>query len=260
MDGPSAQPVSREHRADADAARSELVSSHAGAGFFCARVAAQRGRPDATALRVLVVGCGEGHEAAFIQRALDASVQAIDMNVVPSPELRARARLSFCRASVQALPFEDGAFDAIFYHPVIEHVDDPRASVAEVARVLARRGLMFIGTPNRNRLLSAVGSYEHTNWESTWSNKLKENWNDWRARLRGRFHNHYGVHAGFTRSELDALLSPWFKSRQWVTREYLTYKYGRSRARIAVRLATSGPLLGVSAPSIYAFCRKGDGD
>jgi SAM-dependent methyltransferase len=55
---------------------------------------------------------------------------------------------SFVDADVLELPFGDESFDAAVCFEVIEHVEDPRRLVAELARVLRPGGLLFISTPN----------------------------------------------------------------------------------------------------------------
>lgn len=52
----------------------------------------------------------------------------------------------FVEASVEALPFDDGAFDVVVCRHVLEHVGDPEAACRELARVAARG---YIETPSR---------------------------------------------------------------------------------------------------------------
>ena len=50
-------------------------------------------------------------------------------------------------ADITALPFGDGAFDAIVCSHVLEHVDDDRAAMAELARVLRPGGWLVVLVP-----------------------------------------------------------------------------------------------------------------
>jgi SAM-dependent methyltransferase len=233
------------------------IQTHAGVRF-CADtwhdlVPDGLGRPPA----VLVAGCGAGHEAAYLQQRLSAHVSAFDLDLKEPPAgLADWPGLEFRQADVCALPWPDESFDLVFYHHVIEHVDDPTRSLVEIARVLRPDGWLFVGTPNRHRVLSAVGAHQQRDWERTWRNKLGENLHDWRARLTGRFRNELGAHAGFSNRELDRMLARHFADRRWLTAEYLRGKYNRGLARLAVRLATLPGLIDVAAPSIYAMCRR----
>ena len=56
-------------------------------------------------------------------------------------ERRARPNLEFQTADATALPFSDGEFDLAAAIEVLEHVPDPEATLAEMARV-ARRHLL----------------------------------------------------------------------------------------------------------------------
>ncbi len=233
-----------------------LVASHSGAEYCC-RALVESGFPLDRRPEALVAGCGAGHEAAYLQKRLDARVTAVDLELEVPPELADWPDLHFQQADVERLPFDDGHFDLVFYHHVIEHVGDPPRSLVELHRVLRPGGAIFIGTPNRHRLLSAVGAYRQRFWRATWRDKLRDNWIDWKARLTGRFRNELGAHAGFATGELDHMLKPLFSDRRWLTRPYLRFKYSHGAAKWLVRCATAGPLVWFMAPSIYVLCRKG---
>ena len=82
-----------------------------------------------TGRRVLDVGAGDGR-LAHILRGAGAHVVAVD----PDPDM---AGLT---VGLPDLPFEDGAFDLVVAAFVVNHLDDPRAGVAELARVTAPDG------------------------------------------------------------------------------------------------------------------------
>ncbi len=230
------------------------TASHAGAEFFWEKMN-RYGLP-ATEMRILIAGCGAGHEAAWIQNRFSALVDAVDVDDFVPAELKGQADLNFQIASVCELPFADDSFDAIFYHHVIEHVDRPDDSLVELARVLKPNGWIFIGTPNRQRLVSSVGAHQQSEWESTFANKVKDNLRDWSDRFRGKFRNELGAHAGYSRKELDAMLAKHFARREWVTEDYLRFKYKDHRLKPLVEISTHSDLSWFVAPSIYAFCQK----
>ncbi len=97
----------------------------------------------------LDVGCGAGLLAEPLAR-LGALVTAIDA----APELIAVARghaagqglaIDYRAAAVEDI---DGQFDLITCLEVIEHVADPQAFVAALARRLAPGGMLIMSTPN----------------------------------------------------------------------------------------------------------------
>ena len=70
-------------------------------------------------------------------------------------------------ADVAALPFRDGAFDAIKITEVLEHVPDPAAALAECRRVLRLSGHIVISAPFLERLHGDpldYGRYTETMW------------------------------------------------------------------------------------------------
>ena len=92
--------------------------------------------------RVLEVGCGEGEIAARLhQRWPD--VVGLDL---PDAGLRSSwtqvTGPRFMHGDAARLPFDDGAFDVVVAVEVLEHLRDPAAGLAEMARV-SRRHLVL---------------------------------------------------------------------------------------------------------------------
>jgi ubiquinone/menaquinone biosynthesis C-methylase UbiE len=111
--------------------------------------------------RVLDLGCGTADLAADLARggaqviAADVAQAALDRAARRHPELELRL--------VQIdgpLPFDDGAFDAVWSSEVIEHVADTARWVSEVRRVLAPRGRVLLTTPSHGRLRLLAGGIE----------------------------------------------------------------------------------------------------
>jgi len=236
-----------------DDTMTETVSdgaTHAGAQHFCRTVRATAGLPAEP--RILVAGCGRGHEALFIRQTLGGSLVGIDIDEFWEPELgRDLDGFELSVASVQELPYPDDSFDIVFYHHVIEHVPDPAGSLAELSRVLRPGGLIYIGTPNRHRLVGYIGSFD-----ATTAQKLKWNLKEYGQRLTGRFRNEKGAHAGFSARELRRLLgAARFTDITFLTGEYLTFKYGAKLPKPVLRAVCSDPLREVAAPSVYVTAR-----
>lgn len=117
--------------------------------------------------RLLVVGCGQGIEAAVLAQDLNAQVVGIDIEGHFDP--RAVERVTLQLGDAMALTFDDASFDIVYSFHALEHITDPHRALSEMHRVLRPGGLGCIGTPNRARLVDYVGG------NSTWKQKLA--WN-----------------------------------------------------------------------------------
>ena len=98
---------------------------------------------------VLDVGCGEGVlTVEWAERLGDGRVVGIDLD---DPKLRAewakreRPNLEFRAEEATRLSFADGEFDLAAAIEVLEHVPDPEATLAEMARVA--RGHLLVSVP-----------------------------------------------------------------------------------------------------------------
>lgn len=116
-------------------------------------------------LRLLDAGCGTGSYAAALRRYVGA-IDAVDLN--PSMLGVARARLdrtpgcpvALHEAGIDALPFEDGRFDAVMVNQVLHHLPDSphdgwpvlRRALGELARVLRPGGVTVINTCSHEQI------------------------------------------------------------------------------------------------------------
>jgi ubiquinone/menaquinone biosynthesis C-methylase UbiE len=94
-------------------------------------------------LTVLDVGCGSGVLTEELARRVGAeNVAGVD----PSPLLAASAErvpgTDLREGAAESLPWPDAAFDASLAQLVIHFMDDPRAGVAEMARVTRPSGVV----------------------------------------------------------------------------------------------------------------------
>ncbi|MFM7270353.1 MAG: class I SAM-dependent methyltransferase [Actinomycetes bacterium] len=106
--------------------------------------------------RVLDVGCGEGQLA---RRAGAGGSRVTGLDPIAAQVELAAARgggPDYVRGEAVALPFATGSFDAVVACLVFEHLEEPDAAIAEVARVLEPQGrfLFLLNHP----LLQAPGS------------------------------------------------------------------------------------------------------
>ena len=107
--------------------------------------------------RVLEVGTGEGQVARAIFDAHGGTVVGVDPTRNQIEEaVRRGGGPRYLRSGAEALPFDDGSFDAVVCCLVFEHIDALDEALAEVARVL-RPGGRFVFCLN-HPLLQTPGS------------------------------------------------------------------------------------------------------
>jgi SAM-dependent methyltransferase len=115
--------------------------------------------PEPSALRALVNGCGVG---LYVRALADHVDQVWGLDVEGEHLAVARAHTpaaSFQQGACEALPYGDDAFDFILSHEVLEHVEDDRAAMREMARVLRPGGRAVIFVPNRLYPFETHGHY-----------------------------------------------------------------------------------------------------
>src|SRR5579875_3486177 len=94
---------------------------------------------------VLDVGCGPGTITVDLARLVaPAPVVGLDRS---AEALAAAASLddhgvAFVAGELTGLPFDDDTFDVVHAHQVLQHVEDPVAALAEMARVCRPDGLV----------------------------------------------------------------------------------------------------------------------
>ncbi|WP_285773270.1 class I SAM-dependent methyltransferase [Microtetraspora sp. NBRC 13810] len=102
-------------------------------------------------LTVADIGCSAGFIADELAAAGARHTFGVDIDV---PGLRKAAerfggRVTFVCADGTALPFPDGSVDVLVFNHIYEHVVDPDAIMAELHRVLADDGVLYLGLGNR---------------------------------------------------------------------------------------------------------------
>jgi demethylmenaquinone methyltransferase/2-methoxy-6-polyprenyl-1,4-benzoquinol methylase len=109
--------------------------------------------------RVLDVACGTGLVAFTLAEKSECEVVGIDqseaMLAVARAQLAQRpslgSRVRFMQGEAERLPFGDGEFDALTFTYLLRYVDDPAATMRELARVLkpgGRIGMVEFGVPH----------------------------------------------------------------------------------------------------------------
>lgn len=146
----------------------------------------------------LDAGCGDGRHLAALARSghrpnrlagIDISERILETARAAAAPLEPQLE----RANLEALPFEDAAFDLVLCTQVIEHLLDPPAGVRELARVLRPDGVLVLTTDNRRALVSKALNAPRAAAVRA-------------LRLHPRYRRLEFPHADFTRADVIALV------------------------------------------------------
>jgi len=118
--------------------------------------------------RVLDVATGTGMVAAELLSRYDCSVVGIDQSaeMLAVGRSRLHGRVQMIEGEAEALPFADGSFDALTFTYLLRYVENPPATMCELARVVrpgGRVASLEFGVPPRAlpraawRLYTAIG-------------------------------------------------------------------------------------------------------
>lgn len=121
---------------------------------FCARLIQKKLAPNRYEVkrkveRVLDLGCGNGRHAIYFAHqgfqasGIDVSQQAI--NWAKDWSEQEGLKVDFRVGDIEQLPYEDGTFDVVVSHGVLDHVrsSTARNAAQEVNRVLKPQGLFY---------------------------------------------------------------------------------------------------------------------
>ena len=116
--------------------------------------------------RVLEIACGRG---GFVRElasrgatVFGADFSASALRIAQEKILAAGRngiRVGLARADAHHLPYAAGSFDVVISCETIEHLLDPRAALAEMARVCKTGGLLYLTTPNYANLMGLYVLY-----------------------------------------------------------------------------------------------------
>lgn len=126
-----------------------------------------------SAARVLDVGCGPGTITADLAALVgDGQVTGIDAAAPIVAEARAEAErrgqrnVSFGVGDVYGLRFDDGAFDVVHAHQVLQHLADPVAALTEMRRVCAPGGVVAARDGDYGGMFWFPGDPEMDEWQA----------------------------------------------------------------------------------------------
>ena len=94
--------------------------------------------------RVLDVATGTGLVARALVGRYGCRVVGVDQSrgMIDEAHRRANEHIELVEASADALPFGDGEFDALTFTYLLRYVDDPAATLRELARVVRPGGVV----------------------------------------------------------------------------------------------------------------------
>lgn len=108
-------------------------------------------------LRLLDIGCDTG---AFIKVGRDEfglKVTGLEVSERSARIGREEHGLDIIVGQLRPSPFEPESFDLVTLLDVIEHLSDPRAELAEIHRILAPGGRLYIVTADHDALINSIG-------------------------------------------------------------------------------------------------------
>ena len=141
----------------------QAVNSFAGVGYHLGLARLLPGE------RVLDLGSGSGMDvfAAAAQVGPGGSVTGVDITpeqLAKSERLRRDGHVSFRRARIEQLPFENGSFDAVISNGVVNLSADKRRVFAEAARVLRPGGRLALADIVTERQIAARTACQADLW------------------------------------------------------------------------------------------------
>lgn len=160
--------------------------------------------------RLLDVGCGTGDDALALTHEVgpEGSVVGVDNSTAMVDEARSRASesasgaasTSFRVADAEALPFDDGAFDAARADRVLQHLERPREAFAELRRITSAGGRVVVTDSDWGTL--AVDAPEDVP-DDLASRMLDPAWSCARNGRIGRALRRWAVEAGLDDLDID---------------------------------------------------------
>ena len=111
-------------------------------------------RPDVAALippagRILDVGCSTGTLGESLKRRTGAEVWGIEADTRPAREAARRLDRVLATSVEEAIDtLHDERFDVVVCADVLEHLDDPQATLAALRALLAPGGCIVVSLPN----------------------------------------------------------------------------------------------------------------
>jgi len=108
---------------------------------------------------VVDVGCGTGRALPAMRDAVGDGGVVIGIDLTPEmltvASLQCTSQFQLVLADARRLPLADGSIDVVFAAGLVQHLPDPRAGLAELARVTRPGGRLIIFHPSGRAALAA---------------------------------------------------------------------------------------------------------
>jgi len=105
--------------------------------------------------RLFELGCGAGAQLKVLAE-LGWEVSGVELGGAAARFARERLSLDVRQGSLESAGLPSGAFDVVIASHVLEHLPDPAAAAAELARILKPGGRLYAAVPNGGALEAAV--------------------------------------------------------------------------------------------------------
>jgi SAM-dependent methyltransferase len=109
--------------------------------------------------RVLDLGCGTGTMLKYLSRY--GRAQGVDMDEGAVQFCHERGVYDVQQVGEMPLPFEDDTFDLVTALDVVEHIEDDRAALRELNRIIRPGGMLMISVPAYRFLWGAQDEISH---------------------------------------------------------------------------------------------------
>lgn len=143
--------------------------------------------------KILEAGCGSGRYCIELAKrypkskiiGVDISRGALRISKLGAKDRKIK-NVKFKKGNIFKLPFKDNHFDVVFNKGVIEHFNNYKKIIEEMARVTKKNGKVIIAVPNKLNIIHPLAYYYHKNIMNTFQHgmeihftpkKLKEGFN-----------------------------------------------------------------------------------
>ncbi len=103
--------------------------------------------------RMLDIGCGPGFFLDEAKRQ-DWEATGLDLSAWAKKYSKEKFNIDVFQGTLNEAVFPERSFDVVVMNDVIEHVEDPKALLIEIRRILKNNGLLCVSTPDIDSFLS----------------------------------------------------------------------------------------------------------